>query len=238
MGMLREPVQAPFSLSPALLSDVLYHAKPLGHNEQPDNLNLGFGFLYYGLVRALHPAHVLVIGSGFGFSVVCLALGLKDNAKGCLSFVDPSYSVFKNGPLHTMGGRGQWGDPSRVRAHFARFGVEDRVVHYKLRSDEFFPQYEALDLAVIDIAFIDGNHAYANVKYDFLQVLHRAHKNSYVLLHDSNIYIREMVHHAGVKRWLKFLKRDKDCFEVLDFPFASGVAVVRILQDRVWTPPQ
>ena len=81
---------AQFSLDPILLREILDHAKPLGHNEKPDNLNLGFGFLYYGLVRALRPRHIVVIGSGFGFSVVCLALGLKDNGQGQLSFVDPS----------------------------------------------------------------------------------------------------------------------------------------------------
>jgi predicted O-methyltransferase YrrM len=35
----------------------------------------------------LRPRHVVVIGSGFGFSVVCLALGLKDNGKGKLDFL-------------------------------------------------------------------------------------------------------------------------------------------------------
>jgi hypothetical protein len=35
-----------FSLNTTVLQDILAHAKPLGHNEEPDNLNLGFGFLY------------------------------------------------------------------------------------------------------------------------------------------------------------------------------------------------
>src|SRR5215470_5285839 len=112
-----------FSLDARMLREILQHAKPLGHNEHAATLNLGFGFLYYGLVRALRPRHVLVIGSGFGFSVVCLALGLKDNDRGMLSFVDPSYSVLKHGPLHTVGGTSQWDDPEKVYAHFDRFGV-------------------------------------------------------------------------------------------------------------------
>jgi hypothetical protein len=123
------------------LRDILERARPLGHNEEPENLNLGFGFLYYGLVRALRPRHVLVIGSGFGFSVVCLALGLNDNSRGHLSFVDPSYSVFRHGPFRTVGGTAQWDDPQKVRAHFRRFGVERAVTHYKLRSAEFFTDY-------------------------------------------------------------------------------------------------
>ena len=82
-----------FSLNTVLLKEIFERAKPLGHNEEPENLNLGFGFLYYGLVRALRPKHLLVIGSGFGFSVVCFALGIKDNGGGALTFVDPSYSL-------------------------------------------------------------------------------------------------------------------------------------------------
>ena len=44
-----------------------------------------------------------------------------------------------------------------------------------------------------------------------------------------------MVRHAGVKRWLKSVKRNKDAFEIVDFPFSSGVAIVRVLRsDNAW----
>lgn len=225
---------AHFSLAPHLLQEILTHARPLGHSEVPENLNLGFGFLYYGMVRALRPRHVVVIGSGYGFSVVCLALGLKDNGQGGLSFVDPSYSVFKDGPLRTVGGTGQWDDPQQVRTHFRRFGVERQVTHFKLTSAAFFTDYEQRGLPAIDLAFVDGSHSYADVRHDFLAVLGRAQRNSYILLHDTNIYVRELVRHAGVKRWLKAVTKQKESFEVIDFPFASGVALVRVLHDGPW----
>lgn len=233
MLKLLKNADAEFSLNPEVLRDIFQHAKPLGHNEDATGLNLGFGFLYYGLVRTLRPEHVLVIGSGFGFSVVCLALGLRDNASGGLSFVDPSYSVFKHGPMATVGGTAQWDDPQKVRTHFARFGVEHVVAHYKLTSAEFFAR-RAAALPAIDIAFIDGSHAYADVRRDFLHTLHHTHRNSYILLHDTNIYVRELVRHAGVKRWLKIIAKEKERFEVIDFPFASGVALVRVLRDGTW----
>jgi predicted O-methyltransferase YrrM len=217
-----------------MLADIFEFAKPLGHHEQTANLNLGFGFVYYGLIRALRPRHVLVIGSGYGFSVVCLALGLKDNDRGSLTFVDPSYSVFRDGPLRTMGGQAQWDDPHRVRAHFRRFGVERIVTHHRLTSAELFADYEARGLAPIDLAFVDGNHSFADVRSDFLNVLRHARRNSYILLHDTNIYVRELVRHAGVKRWLNLVATHKDDFEVIDFPFASGVALVRVLRSGAW----
>jgi predicted O-methyltransferase YrrM len=230
MYALDKSVADPFSLDPATLRDILEHAKPLGHNEDRATLNLGFGFVYYGLVRALRPQHVLVVGSGFGFSVVCLALGLRDNRRGRLTFVDPSFSILRHGPFHTVGGQAHWSDPRKVRAHFARFGVEDIVTHYKLTSQELFRRYDELKLPTIDLAFIDGNHSYEDVSRDFLDVLMRSRRNGYILLHDTNIYVRELVRHAGVKRWLKQLSHLKDDFEFVDFPFSSGVAVVRALR--------
>jgi len=223
-----------FSLSTNLLKDILKVAKPFGHNEKTRELNIGFGFMYYGIVRALRPDHVLVIGSGYGFSVVCLALGLKDNGRGRLSFVDPAYSLLKNGPLMTVGGRGVWTDESHVKAHFGHFGVENLVTHYKMRSDEFFPSFQDLKLPPINLAFIDGSHAYKDVKYDFIKVLEQSHKNTYIFLHDTNIYLRELVKHAGVKKWLRFIKREEESFEVIDFPFSSGVALVRVVDPSAW----
>ena len=227
-------IDAEFSHNSGLLRDILNYAKPLGHNEEPDNLNLGFGFLYYGLVRALKPTHTLVIGSGYGFSVVCLALGIKDNGSGYLSFVDPSYSLLKDGPLKTIGGNGKWSDPTKVREHFDRFKVSHIVTHYKQTSDQFFQSFDDRNLPGIDIAFIDCNHALKDVKKDFIHVLERSRKNSYLLLHDTNIYVRELIHHAGVKRWLKIVKKDEEFFEVVNFPFSSGVAIVRVMQDKIW----
>jgi hypothetical protein len=228
---------AVFSLNGPLIAEVLSYATPLGHHEDAATLNLGFGFLYYGLVRTLRPRHVVVIGSGFGFSVVCLALGLKDNGRGRLSFVDPSYSFLKDGLLRTVGGTGQWTEPDRVRQHYARFGVDRWVQHYKMTSAAFFAEYAQHDLPEIDIAFIDGNHSYEDVRHDFLATLRHAHRNTYMLLHDTNIYVRELVRHAGVKRWLKRLGAERKAFEIVDFPFASGVALVRVLCDD-WQPAE
>ena len=223
-----------FSLDPGLLKEILQHAKPLGHNEKPDNLNIGFGFIYYGVVRALQPKHTVVIGSGYGFSVICLALGIKDNGVGKLSFIDPSYSLLKDGPFKTIGGMDNWGDPQQVQSHFERFQVAEIVRHFKMRSEEFFVAYDDFRLPPIDLAFIDGSHAYDDVKFDFTVVLGRSRKNTYIFLHDTNLYVREALHHSGVKRWMGLLKKDEKAFEVVNFPFSSGVALVRVLEPRVW----
>lgn len=234
LARLRIPHSPRFSLDPGVIQQILSEARPLGHHESAHDLNLGFGFLYYSLVRMLRPQQALVIGSGFGFSVVCLALALRDNGQGRLHFVDPSYSVLTDGPFKTVGGTSQWDDPEKVRQHFARFGVDDLVMHYRERSDAYFAQYDRRGLPPLDLAFIDGSHAYADVRADFLAALARTRKNSYLLLHDTNIYIRGMIRHAGVKRWLRAVQSRPELFEAVDFPFASGVAVARVLEDDAW----
>lgn len=225
-----------FSLDERIIAEILEHAKPLGHREDATRLSLGFGFIYYGLVRSLRPEHVVVIGSGFGFSVVCLALGLKDNGSGALSFIDPSYSMWRNGPMRTVGGVSNWDEPEQVRSLFARFGIERIVTHHKTTSGEFFSRYDEPELAPIDLAFVDGDHSLTQVRHDFIDVMRHAHRNAYVLLHDTNLFVREAIGHSGVKRWLAVLRRDPDWFEVVDFPFSSGVALVRVLRDGPWHP--
>jgi hypothetical protein len=133
-----------------------------------------------------------------------------------------------------MGGAAQWDDPHKVREHFRTFGVERVVTHHKITSAEFFASYEPRGLPAIDMAFIDGNHSYSDVRADFLNTLKFSHPNAYLLLHDTNIYIREFIRHAGVRRWLRRIALRRDDFETVDFPFASGVAIVRVLRDRAW----
>ncbi len=217
-----------------MIRNIFKHAKPLGHHHNPEELNLGFGFLYYSVVRMLRPKYILVIGSGFGFSVVCLGLGLKDNASGTLGFVDPSYSLLKHGPFKTVGGCGNWKDPELVKNRFRIFGIDALVTHYKMKSEQFFPSYKDLKLPKIDIAFVDGNHSFEHVKYDFLSTLKQTKKNSLIFLHDTNIYVRELLRNAGVKRCLALIKERPDTFEVLNFTYSSGVAMVRVLKDEAW----
>ena len=64
-------------------------------------------------------------------------------------------------------------------------------------------------------------------------MLARSRKNTYILLHDTNIYIRELLTHAGVKKWMKSIKKEKEYFEVVNFPFSSGVALVRVIDPSI-----
>jgi len=72
------------------------------------------------------------------------------------------------------------------------------------------------------------------VRYDFAETLMRSRKHTYIFLHDTNLYIREIIRNAGVRKCLMGVKRRKDLLECIDFPFSSGVAMVHVLEDDAW----
>lgn len=150
---------------------------PLGHfamtHEQAvASANLGFGFLYYGLVRALAPERIVVVGSFRGFSPVCFALGLRDNGAGHLDFVDAAMVD------------GFWKDPKCVTAHFSQFGVADYISHFKVSSSQYLQESGAM-AAPIDLLFIDGDHSFAGVEHDYQRLGDLVRSDGYILLHDS-----------------------------------------------------
>ena len=49
----------------------------------------GEGWLLYGLVRALRPAWILEVGTGYGFSTLHLAAGCHDNGHGTVFSIEP-----------------------------------------------------------------------------------------------------------------------------------------------------
>ncbi|MFZ5585309.1 MAG: O-methyltransferase [Thermodesulfobacteriota bacterium] len=223
-----------FSLVPDLLRQVLAETKPVGHHHQSASMNLGFGFVYYGLVRALRPRHVLIIGSGHGFSAVCLALGIKDNRCGILTFVEPTLAWLSSGRPPTAGQVSAWQPAEKVRDHFSRFGVADQITHHRLVCAEFFDRYDELKLPVIDLAFVDGVRAASEVSFDFTQLLRRTRKNTYILVHDKAFSSRRELRHSSVLRWLKVLTKNPEAFECVKFPFAKGLALVRVKRSNAW----
>src|ERR1019366_9046655 len=83
----------------------------MGHGQRLDDLNLGLGWLYYALARALRPQTVVVIGSFRRFVPLVFARALADNLeKGSVTFIDPSFvDDF-------------WKDPQTVQNYFTSFG--------------------------------------------------------------------------------------------------------------------
>lgn len=71
----------------------------------------------------------------------------------------------------------------------------------------------------IDILHIDGTHTYDAVKNDFSNWLPKVKRGGVILLHDTMVRKKDF----GV--W-KFLKEIKKQYDVLEFPYSEGLALV------------
>ncbi len=195
----------------------------MGHCQRLDDLNLGMGWLYYGLARLIRPKNVVVIGSWRGFVPLVFGKALADNLEeGSVLFIDPSLvDDF-------------WKDPAAVREHFAHYGVTN-VEHFLMTTQQFVETKTYRSLGQTEIVMIDGYHTAQQARYDYEAFQHLVTPQGVILLHDSlnagtvNLYGPERAYQRSVKFFVEQLKDDSQ-LQVLDLPFAKGLTMVRKAQ--------
>jgi predicted O-methyltransferase YrrM len=192
----------------------------MGHAQRLEDLNLGMGWLYYGLTRLVRPRQVVVIGSWRGFAPIVFARGLADNVEGGrVVFIEPSLVD------------AHWADPRRVREHFARYDVAN-IDHHRVTTQQFVESEEYRELGEVGIVFIDGYHTAEQARFDYEAFAHLVPKNGLVLFHDSVesgtsiLYGEERHYERTVRLFVDELKREPS-LQVLDLPFCGGLTIVR-----------
>ncbi len=192
----------------------------MGHCQRLDDLNLGMGWLYYGLVRLIRPKRVVVIGSWRGFTPLVFGKALADNLEdGSVLFIDPSLvDDF-------------WKDPQAVREHFAQFDVHN-VEHHLMTTQQFVETETYRSLDETAIVMIDGYHTAQQARYDYEAFQHLVPPRGVILLHDSldqsivKLYGPDRIYQRSVKHFVEQLKTDPK-LQVVDLPFAGGLTLVR-----------
>lgn len=204
--MLIEPAET--------IDRLLALADDMGQHTDPATGNLGYGYIYYGLVRMARPEVVVCVGSYRGFAPVCLGLGLAHNRRGLCYFIDP-------GKVDD-----HWHDAKNLAALDRDFGLEGRVRHIAKTTRQAMA--EGIIREEIDLLVIDGDHSYRGVKFDFDRLGARVRPGGTILLHDS-VSVGEGFTKWEVKEFLAAEVKGKQCYEVLTLPFAAGLTLVRKL---------
>jgi predicted O-methyltransferase YrrM len=192
----------------------------MGHAQRGADLNLGLGWIYYGLARLIRPQIAIVIGSYRGFVPAIMARALADNTEqGQVVFIDPSYAD------------DFWKDPVRVQQHFASLGAAN-VRHYRQTTQEFAASADYAALGAIGLLMVDGYHSAEQARFDYLTFLPKLSADSAVIFHDtlreriSTFYGSERPYQHTVCRLIERL-RTLAGLEVLTLPFGAGATLVR-----------
>lgn len=165
---------------PEFVDRVLTHAEPLSQNTKEGNL--GFGWVYYALVRNLCPRYVIAIGSRRGFMPFCAARAVQDNGSGQVIFIDPSYSGYGD---PGWSGAGLWSDPVEVSSRIAGYDLNNWIHHLKMTSEQAFPVVrDMIGQAQPLVIIIDGAHTYKNSLQDF-DLYSALASEGVVVFHDS-----------------------------------------------------
>ena len=192
----------------------------MGHGQRADDANLGLGWVYYGLARALRPGSVVVIGSWRGFVPLVFGKALADNPEGGeVVFIDPSLvDDF-------------WKDPARVGAHFLRFGVAN-IRHHRATTQEFAQSAAYRELGEVGMLFIDGLHTAEQARFDYEAFRDRLAPGGLVFFHDtlrvrtSRIYGDDKPYEHRVKDFVEHLRADP-ALELLNLAVGDGLTLLR-----------
>ena len=230
-----------FSLDHNFIGKILTDTLPSYQITDPPTANLGFGFLFYGLVRVLRPKTMVIIGSKKGFAPVVFGIGAKDNegvghktitdrsapptSTGSpeIFFVDPSYSVHRKDADHWYG-IGAWDEESVVTERWRAFGIESIIRHFKMRSDEF--AISELCPANIDLLFIDGDHSFSGIATDLTMFSRRMKRDAIIVMHDVAPGLARLLPNSGGYEVLQEFVDDR--FEYVRIPVFPGLAIMRL----------
>lgn len=191
----------------------------MGHGQNPDEADLGLGWIYYGLARAMRPQQVVVIGSYRGYVPAVIAKAMTDSGSGRLLFLDPSMvDDF-------------WTDEEKTLDHFAKLEIRN-IEHVRLTTQEFVATEKFRAIPKVDLLFVDGFHSAEQAKFDHEAFLPLMNYSSLALFHDSvrhrtsRIYGPDKPYEHTVCQYMDELRRQPQ-FEVLSFSQADGLTLVR-----------
>lgn len=225
--------------SPKLLQTVVQHFSHGAGNcfdpateigcQRESYQDLGFGWMYWALARVLQPRKLLVIGSGRGFSVACLALAVEQFPGAEVLLVDPGYQSWSVDEAQDIAA-GLWQSPQAV-SHFTEHLGLDNVRLLRLRSDEAFARFQSAG-DTFDLILVDGEHSYRQALTDFRQASRCLNPGGLIVAHDTCCETW-----PGVALALETLALEEPWLERFSLSCYPGLAVFRKRQPLVEIRP-
>jgi predicted O-methyltransferase YrrM len=145
--------------------------------------DLGFGWVYFGLARAIEARQVLVQGTGRGFAAACLALAIEHIKGSKLTILDAGYHEWLVDENKLDKADGIWTTQKEADQHFASLGLNN-IELLKATSDAGYATLKN-QRQNFDMILIDGDHGYEQCLKDLRNAITLVRPNGLILLHDA-----------------------------------------------------
>lgn len=189
-----------------------------GHRANFATADLGYGWVHYGLLRAIKPKNVLCIGSRHGYIPGILAQACKDNEFGHVDFVDAG---FGDEDANHWTGEAYWKTEAGKTA-FLRFDLQNFITLHVMTTEEF--KKIANKKVKYDYIYIDGDHSFKGVSRDYELFWPMLRAGGFIAFHDISIKGKKPEGEYGVwKLWQKISKKNAFSLEFL----GSGLGVLQ-----------
>lgn len=188
-----------------------------GHRANIDTSDMGYGWIHYGFIRLIKPQRVLCVGSGYGYIPAVLAQACHDNGFGHVDFVDAGYGFSHR---HNWTWTGYW-KTLEGQASFKSFGLGNYITIYLMKTQTFVKKYPSL---MYDYIYIDGDHLYGGVSFDYKHLWPRLRTNGFMAFHDVSIKEKQPEGKYGVWKLWKEISGKHSI--TLDHP-ASGLGIIQ-----------
>lgn len=193
--------------------------------------SLGFGIIYLALAQVLEAEQILVIGSGKGFSVACLALGVASRPSARVTLVDPSYAEWMVDGTTPDHAEGFWVSSEQAAGHFSRHLGLTNVEFVRATSDDAFARLRA-ESRQFDVILIDGEHSFSQCSKDLEQAVACLTTKGGILVHDARCAAW-----PGVAAALEHFRLARPEFQHLVLPMYPGLALLTRRQQLLTIRP-
>lgn len=186
-----------------------------GHQANVNNADMGYGWLHYGIIRAIKPENVLCVGSRYGYIPAVMAQACKDNNHGHVDFVDAGYDQTD---LNHWTGVGYW-NTNKGKNCFKKHGLDSWITLHVSTTKDFAKNHST----EFQYIYIDGDHSFKGISLDYDLFWPKLSSNGFMLFHDISITDHRPEGKYGVYKFWRKLKS-----QGIEFPHPwSGLGVIQ-----------
>lgn len=186
------------------------------HNLDFKRKNFGYGWIHYAMICNLKPKRVLCIGSRYGFIPAICAMACKDSGGGTVDFVDAGYGENEE---DNWGGVGNW--KNAKSNYFEVGGIEKNIKLQVMKTSEFARKSKGVKW---DYVYIDGDHSYPGVKYDFETFWPRLRLGGMLAIHDIFTTWDDGSEYGTSQFWREIKQKYR---EYLEIPGDFGLGILK-----------